>query len=235
MRVIRGPTASLRRWEEGIYAGRDTLGGGTWLGVHENGKVALLTNYREKNTQSSGNVSRGTLLWQYLSEKCAASHFLESIQREAAHMAGFSIVVLDSRGLYYYNNRSREIVRLSKGVYGLSNAFLDTAWPKLVQGKSEFQKQLHRTPLRAAPFLSIMEDKHLASDDLLPSTGLSYEKERAYSARFIETLSYGTRTTTYLSISYKGHTQIVEKTHATPFQVSRIQDLKFYIHQNIYS
>ena len=54
------PAAPLARWEDGsgILAGRDLEAGGTWLGVAEAGRFALVTNYRDEfNEQiSAGGV-----------------------------------------------------------------------------------------------------------------------------------------------------------------------------------
>jgi uncharacterized protein with NRDE domain len=44
-----------------------------------------------------------------------------------------------------------------------------------------------------------LRDPRIANDDLLPSTGISIERERVLSAAFIETPEYGTRSTTYAS------------------------------------
>ena len=40
------PTAPLARWDNGVLAGRDLQAGGTWLGVHADGRFALVTNLR---------------------------------------------------------------------------------------------------------------------------------------------------------------------------------------------
>ena len=43
------PTAPAHFWEKhpDLLAGKDLLGGGTWLGVTKKGRVAWLTNFRE--------------------------------------------------------------------------------------------------------------------------------------------------------------------------------------------
>ena len=45
------PTAPAHFWEghPDLLAGKDLLGGGTWLGVTKTGRVAWLTNFREVN------------------------------------------------------------------------------------------------------------------------------------------------------------------------------------------
>ena len=41
-----GP-AEPARWRGDIFCGLDLTAGGTWLGIHRNGRVAVVTNYRE--------------------------------------------------------------------------------------------------------------------------------------------------------------------------------------------
>ncbi|MCP1344019.1 NRDE family protein, partial [Halomonas sp. FL8] len=42
------PTAPLARWQDApeIVAGRDLRAGGSWLGVHRQGRMAAVTNVR---------------------------------------------------------------------------------------------------------------------------------------------------------------------------------------------
>lgn len=47
----------------------------------------------------------------------------------------------------------------------------------------------------------LLENPLLANDDILPSTGVSYEREKALSAAFISLPDYGTHTSTVLTIS----------------------------------
>ena len=39
--------AEPARWRGDIFCGLDLTAGGTWLGIHRNGSVAVVTNYRE--------------------------------------------------------------------------------------------------------------------------------------------------------------------------------------------
>lgn len=55
------PTAPLARWAGGIIAGRDLRAGGTWLGVSEEGRAALVTNLRAEGYPQAHLASRGAL------------------------------------------------------------------------------------------------------------------------------------------------------------------------------
>jgi len=90
---------------------------------------------------------------------------------------------------------------LAAGTHGISNAVLDTPWPKLVRKRAELGALLAEDP--ATPLeqlIDLMRDPRLARDDELPATGLSLERERALSAAFIEGSEYGTRGTTALRV-----------------------------------
>src|SRR5437868_6543342 len=61
------PTAAAGYWPDhpNIYAGRDLQGGGTWLGVTDEGRFAAVTNYRDPSA-STGTRSRGELVADFL-------------------------------------------------------------------------------------------------------------------------------------------------------------------------
>ena len=95
---------------------------------------------------------------------------------------------------------------LDVGLYGLSNAALDTPWPKVQQIKSRLQSALRdagtATDLTASGFAAL-GDPMAAPDALLPRTGLPLERERRLSSAFIRmgagdtpSTAYGTRCAT---------------------------------------
>jgi len=64
-------------WPENpdILAGRDLLGGGTWLGISKKGKIAALTNFRELIDKPVEKPSRGKIV-KYFSVKIKYNGFL---------------------------------------------------------------------------------------------------------------------------------------------------------------
>lgn len=68
------PSRSPFRWpgEPAIWAGRDEVAGGTWLGVSEHGVLAALTNRRD-GTVDKALPSRGTLCLEVLHEAMPAA------------------------------------------------------------------------------------------------------------------------------------------------------------------
>jgi uncharacterized protein with NRDE domain len=115
------------------------------------------------------------------------------------------------------NIRPRKIyppAPLAAGVYGLSNAMLDTPWPKVNHRVAAFAQVLamdHGQLKSADQYLKVLADTHHASDHELPSTGVSKEWEKALSPAFIKTPSYGTRSSTVLRVRKDGHFEMVER------------------------
>jgi len=121
---------------------------------------------------------------------------------------GFNLLVGDwtRRELAWYCNRSNLApALLAPGTHGISNAILDTPWPKLVRKRAELGALLTRNSMPPLEHLiDLMRDPRVAADAELPSTGIALERERALSAAFIETPGYGTRGTTALRVVANG-------------------------------
>ncbi len=202
-------TAQPMEWwadAPGLLAGRDLVGGGTWLGVTRDGRFAALTNYRAPGEMRADAPTRGTLVSAWLTgERIAPLDYLNQVARTGDIYNGFNLLVGDwtRRELGWYCNRSDKApVLLEAGTHGISNAVLDTRWPKLMRKRAELAALLDggaAPPL--ASLIEIMRDPRLAHDNELPSTGVPLERERELSAAFIETPEYGTRGTTALRVT----------------------------------
>ena len=193
------PTKAMHGWPDkpGIVAGRDLQGGGTWLGLHQNGKFAALTNIRDPEEQGrSWPRSRGEIVCSYLQSPASALDYIETLRRELKFYAGFNLLLNDNNEfLHYFSGRTGEFRELEPGIYGLSNGELDTPWPKVVSGKSALAEVLESGP-NIQDLLSILADTSIIPDIHLPDTGVGLAKERLLSPRFIRNPQYGTRCST---------------------------------------
>ncbi|XP_059654147.1 uncharacterized protein LOC132300884 isoform X3 [Cornus florida] len=133
------PTKPLAWWEGGeIVGGRDGLAGGTWLACTRGGRVAFLTNVREVKKQPLAK-SRGDLPVRFLESKKNPMEFAEELVGEADQYNGFNLIIADlcSKTMVYITNRPEEdnlsITEVSAGVHVLSNARLDSPWPKCMR------------------------------------------------------------------------------------------------------
>lgn len=200
------PTASAGFWDDAPYilAGRDLALGGTWLGVTKNGRFAAVTNYRNP-AQSKGKLSRGNLVSDFLRGNDGVWDFLQAVESNANDFTGFNLLVGDfgkvNPEFAYFSNRRKGIKILDAGVYGLSNAFLDTPWQKVLKGKAGLAKIIaEKGEMSLDSLFNLLQDRSFAKDKDLPETGIGLDRERLLSSMFIETPIYGTRSSCVLLI-----------------------------------
>ncbi|KAK6796318.1 hypothetical protein RDI58_004019 [Solanum bulbocastanum] len=130
------PTKPLSWWEDSnILGGRDEVAGGTWLACTRSGRLSFLTNVREINSNSH-TKSRGDLPLRFLKSVKSPHDFSEQLLKEAGEYNGFNLIVADlcSMTMLYITNRPKHtgmsVIEVSPGIHVLSNATLDSPWPK---------------------------------------------------------------------------------------------------------
>ena len=203
------PARPLAQWVDAphVYAGRDLEAGGTWLGVGANGRFAALTNIREPHKPPTRR-SRGDLVARFLSGDQSTAEYLNDVSQQSVNYAGFNLLVGTRNELWHFNSRDVAPVRLSSGVYGLSNAGLDTPWPKLVKARAALGDVLNAPDPQA--LLAILKDRQTASFSDLPDTGVGLATEHLLSSVFIASTTYGTRASTALIVNADGSRVMVE-------------------------
>jgi uncharacterized protein with NRDE domain len=229
-------TDGISWWDEHphILAGRDradVLGSpGTWLGFTKTGRFAALTNVRAPSAKNPDSRTRGELSIMYLAGNDRPTEFIQDNTKRFAQYNGFNLLMADLSNpekaeMHWVSNRMMmgQSIRprkvfphqpLEPGVYGLSNAMLDTPWPKVNHRVAAFAQALAMDQgqlTNADQYLKLLSDKHHASDHELPSTGVSREWEKALSPAFITTPSYGTRSSTILRVRKDGQFEMVER------------------------
>ena len=215
---FRRPSQEVHYWQDTphILAGRDLEQGGTWLGLNQHGHFATVTNHRNGRDNPQGVRSRGDLTRHYLQEPQSASHYLKHLAPEQHTYGAFNLLLGDETGLHYLSNRSNATHRsLAPGIYGLSNALLDTPWPKLLNVRNGLTQQLQDNHLKPDTLISLMMDPTQAADTDLPDTGISAEWEKMLSSCFIRSTDYGTRAITLLLQKPDGTTYLREDTFDT--------------------
>jgi len=209
------PTAPAAFWDDhtGVLAGRDLEAGGTWLGITPHGRFAALTNYRNPADQKTGAPSRGALASDFLTGKAVPGEYAREVEKRARDYNGFGLLVGDAVSMYFFSNRGGHAARVDPGVHGLSNHLLDTPWPKVEKGKAAFSALLDK-PFDPEAALHLLEDTQHASNELLPSTGVSLELEERLSAIRIPAIGgYGTRCSTVLSFAEEGKVEFHERSY----------------------
>lgn len=210
------PASAAGWWEDQpeIYAGRDLQAGGTWIGITRSGRFAALTNIRNPADKRSNAPSRGALTTDFLRGVTTAEHYVAQLRETAEHYNGFNLLVGDREQLVWYSNRGGDDERngrpLAPGLYGLSNAQLDTPWPKVVRTKAQFASLLCQGAPQEA-FFDMLADTTVASDCRLPSTGVDIGTERWLSPVLIRSATYGTRVSTIVSLYQAGGGTLLER------------------------
>ncbi|KAI8322591.1 hypothetical protein GQ54DRAFT_144474 [Martensiomyces pterosporus] len=172
------PTKGFHAWPRhpNIYAPQDLKPPdeshrGSWLGVSRQGRLALLTNFREAVPHHDGKISRGALVRDFLLDQPVTPggqeiegeevtvEYARRVFEERQKYDGFNLVLFDlrpgRRQAVYVTNRGSEVGPdgtpgslkvLSAGeVVGLSNSTIDNPWPKVLKGKRAVTQVLEDT------------------------------------------------------------------------------------------
>lgn len=189
---LRRTADPMQWWQNAphVLAGRDLVGGGTWLGMTRGGRFAALTNYRAPHEMRPDAPTRGTLVSRWLTGPEGGERlpdtplgYLEEVARDGEMYNGFNLVIGDwqRRELAWYCNRGdRRPSLLPEGTHGISNAVLDTPWPKLVKKRAGLAELVASGPdVPLEQLIELMRDPGVALDSELPATGIPLERERA--------------------------------------------------------
>lgn len=206
------PTATAAPWQEqpGIVGGRDLLQGGSWLAMGPNGRFAAVTNFREPPPALDPPRSRGRLVSDFLQEKSSPAEYLAGVEAQGPLYRGFSLLAGDRGAVGYLSNRMAGYRLLEPGLYGVSNALLDTPWPKVVAGKARLASQLTISPLDSTGLFKLLADESLPD---LPA-GISANGDMIAGSQapiFIRTAEYGTRCSTLLWTERAGGMTLLER------------------------
>lgn len=227
------PTAAMAKWPppDDIIAGRDLRAGGTWLAMDRARRFGIITNFRDLQRPAPGAPSRGNLIPNYLRNEGGAERYLKELQPGAGGYSGFNLLLTDSDSLWYASNRADQFAkRLPAGIYGLSNEFLDTPWPKLQRVRRRFDPLLLQGgEVSKSELLAILSDSTQAGiNEELPKTGVSPEWEQLLSSPFIRNEDYGTRCSTIVLLEPGGAASLTERRFDSAGSV--IAETEFTLH-----
>ena len=221
------PAAPLARWAEAseVLGGRDLEGGGTWLGVSEAGRLAVVTNLRGFGTPHPGAPSRGLLARDFLLGQGGYARFCAE---DLAAFNPMNLIVVEGGSARFCSNRPASTIReLGQGIYGLSNGDLDEPWPKTSRLKAALAEWLAGAEHDPEALFAALADETRPADADLPSTGLDIERERLASPIFIRNQPYGTRCSTIVRIGRDGRGEMLERRFDAEGAVSGVTALNF--------
>jgi uncharacterized protein with NRDE domain len=207
------PTAPAGAWEGApdLFGGRDLRQGGSWLALSGRGRLACVTNVRRMVTPDPAAPSRGGLVSAYVRGDAPARAYAEALGERAMAFAGFNLLLWDGTELRYLNNHPRFVSRaVPPGVHVVSNADLDTPWPKTEKLRRAMEVWAAAGNGDEAPLLAALADRTVAPDADLPDTGVGLDLERRLSPAFIVDPTYGTRCTTLVALRRDGSARFTE-------------------------
>lgn len=189
------PSAPLARWDgedSHIIGGRDLQSGGTWLGVSEAGRLAVVTNIRTGQSPDPAKLSRGALISGFLRGEPVFDQDLDSYNP-------FSLFAVDGQQGWFAANRPiANVTKLSDGIHSLSNGLPGEAWPRRHHLQEALADWLSRDSAPEA-LLDILSDETPLSDD------------DDHAPIFIRAEHYGTRCSTVVVVDRMGNGQIIER------------------------
>jgi uncharacterized protein with NRDE domain len=230
------PTRAAQFWspEDNLLAGQDLEQGGTWMGLTRSGRFAAITNVRDpiSSPTPQGATSRGEVSTHFLQGQSSP---LDYIQQLAGNQyTGFNLLLGDGKQLVYWSNRLflpngdyQPPKILAAGIYGLSNAALDTPWPKVQLGKRLLATCITSNKLSHDDLAAVVGNSQQADSEALQQLGLTSPIEQALSSQFIRTADYGTRATTSLIVNSNKQVDWRERSFNTAGEASGDQRHQF--------
>jgi uncharacterized protein with NRDE domain len=186
-------SAPLAHWGDAanVIAGRDLVAGGSWLGVSNNGRLAVVTNIRHPQGPDPAKASRGVLVGEWLAEGRAP---------ELAALPGynpFNLLLIGAGAARLFSNLpAPQEQRLRPGIHGLSNGKPGENWPRRAAAEAALAAWVERDGVPDALF-AMLRNERLLDDGGLPI--------------FIKATVYGTRCSTVVLIDHEGRGMISER------------------------
>jgi uncharacterized protein with NRDE domain len=208
------PAAPLARWSkpEHVIAGQDLKSGGTWMGISEQGRFAVVTNLRGYGDPQPDRVSRGALVADVLA---GAGRYADPAKAQLADFNPFNLILADRDQAQFVSNRPHDIrTTLAPGVYGLSNGPFDEPWPKTMQLKAFLLNWIVEEAHHPEQLFDGLRREELPDVGLPPETPSDAPFEPRLSPIFIRNPVYGTRCSTVVAVDVAGEGVIIERRFA---------------------
>ena len=211
------PAAPLARWSRDVLiAGKDLQSGGTWLGVSEAGRFAVVTNLRGFGPPAPARTSRGALVTRMLADPAE-----DPLAVDLDDYNPFNLIVADPARAWFLTNRPEpDGLLLAPGLYGLSNSRLDEPWPKTLRLKSVLTDWIVGEAREPERLLDALGERALPDVGLHAAPQSDVPQEPALSPVFILDPIYGTRCSTVVAIDRSGHGWIIERRYAAEGSVT---------------
>jgi uncharacterized protein with NRDE domain len=193
------PSAGIARWAgaDHVIAGRDLQSGGSWIGVSEMGRFAVVTNLAGMGDPQANKASRGALIADFLTDGRAYA------AAELDQFNPFNLFVASMGVAHFMTNGPSAISTvLSPGVHSLSNGIPEAPWPR--------KERMHGAMV---DWLADAADDGAADDPAALLIALRDESDLGGDMPrpvFIRDDHYGTRCSTIIAVDTQGNGMITE-------------------------
>jgi len=207
------PSEQAEFWKEypDLLAGKDLQAGGTWMGITKQGKFAAITNFRDLKNHTNDAPSRGNLTLDFLINDDSPVEYYNKLKPDLNDFNGFNLLLGNVDELFYFSNKTEGLQKLQTGIHGISNAILNTPWPKVERSKRHLESLIQQEDINAWEVIAILKDTSIAKDEELPDTGVDLDLERMLSPVFIKSQKYGTRCSSVVMVDKENNVKFVEK------------------------
>lgn len=204
--------------EADVIAGRDAVGGGTWLGVSEQGgRLAVVTNLRWPGGPDPTKRSRGALVTGLLTGGAGAARELDAYNR-------FNLFLAERDAAWFVTNGPEPAVMgLEPGMHGLSNGLHDAPWPKTRQLMAATGAWMDAGADDPAGLFAALADERVPT---VPAEATA-EVEPVTSPVFIRNARYGTRCSTVVLVRGDGAGVIRERRFGPEGEVTGETEVSF--------
>lgn len=187
-----------------LFGGRDLQAGGGWLLASRQGRITAVTNVRTGQPEVAPR-SRGALVRNITHSELELRDGIADIAANAADYGRFNLFAYQ-RGQAFYSSNHPDFMaqEVASGVHALSNAALDTPWPKTSRLRRAMRAFVEHEDDDASLLFDALANREIAPDAALPSTGVPLDWERRLSAAFIHGDQYGTRASTVVLLDAHG-------------------------------
>ncbi len=185
-------SAPVAQWDDyiGVIAGRDLISGGSWMGVSESERFAVVTNIRDADGPDPDKASRGALVSDYL--------VTGNLPYALEGFNPFNLIVVGPQDAHYLSNRPTPIQSaLNPGIHSLSNAIPNEHWPRKDRLAAAVADWVAGAAAKPAKLFEVLYDETPADREAHPI--------------FIRSPVYGTRCSTIIAVDHEGQGQIIER------------------------
>ena len=208
------PAEGAHRWDnpDHMLAGRDSLAGGTWLGISEQGRFAVVTNLYGFGTANPDRASRGDLLKDFLAGK---GRYSDIAAIDYADFNPFNLITVTQGEARVHSNRPDQITSaLDHGIHGLSNGSIHQPWAKSPHLNETLRQWIAEESDDPTILFDGLLDRNSYEprNSVRPSSPSGPEPEN--SAIFMCNPVYGTRCSTVVAIDHDGNGVFIERRFA---------------------